>query len=142
MGRPTTYKPEYCQRIIELATDGRTIEEWAADIGVWPGRIHEWAEANEDFQNAKKIAQALCAAWWIRQARENLVSRGNPAVLIFCLKNIAKWTDRPDSEIYGQNGKPVKAKTLSWLDVAMEGCQNVITLHPQTTPPPPAAATS
>ena len=32
-GRPSSYKPEYCDTIVELMRDGASIEEVAADIG-------------------------------------------------------------------------------------------------------------
>lgn len=123
MGRPTKYKPEFCERIIELATIGKTVQQWAAELGVSVPTLDEWAAVHEDFSQAKSKARSLCQNWWIEQARRlsqetgtYVGKRSEVAVLIFALKNIANWRDKSDVEIGSAPGKPVQVQQ-SWLDI-------------------------
>lgn len=122
-GRPSKYKTEFCDKIIELARIGKTQQQWAAELGVDNDTIQEWAAVHEDFSVAKRQADALCQNWWIEQARvlsQNtstyIGKRSEVAVLIFALKNIAKWRDKSDVEVSGKDGKPMQTQ-VSWLDI-------------------------
>lgn len=123
LGRPTKYKPEMCLKIIELARIGKTQQQWAAELGVCTETLQEWAAVHEEFSAAKRQANALCQNWWIEQARRlsqetgtYIGKRSEVAVLIFALKNIAKWRDKSDVEVSGPEGKPVQAQ-VNWLDI-------------------------
>lgn len=86
IGRPTKYRPELCQRIIEffdvspfeIARDGDgnpltspsgkpllipsnlpTFESFAHSIGVHVDSLYEWANVHSEFSEAKKRAQQL-----------------------------------------------------------------------------------
>lgn len=73
-GRPTDYRPEYCERVIELGKTGASVVEMAAEIGVdrktletaWPTAFPEFLQA---FTQAKQLSQV----WWERMGRENLI---------------------------------------------------------------------
>ena len=41
-GRPTLYRREYCRRIVELMSEGRSLEGCAALLGVHPDTLTEW----------------------------------------------------------------------------------------------------
>lgn len=123
LGRPSKYRPEFCEQIIELARIGKTQQQWAAELSVDVNTLQEWAGVHADFSLAKSQANALCQNWWIEQARRlsqetgtYIGKRSEVAVLIFALKNIAKWRDRSDVEISGKEGAPVQAQ-VSWLDI-------------------------
>lgn len=70
-GRPTLYRPEYCERIIELAKEGKSVAEWASDIGVARSSLWEWCQEHEDFSAAFMRAKTEEQAALERLAREN-----------------------------------------------------------------------
>lgn len=95
-GRPTDYRPEYCQSIIDYMSIGYSFYAFAAEIGVCPDTINEWAKVHPEFSVAKKIANAKRVKWWEDRAMDRACGRAekSEATCIFMLKNCAP-------EIYG-----------------------------------------
>ena len=74
-GRPSLYKPEYCDRVIELGREGMSVVEMAAEIGVSRSTLEEaWPAAHEEFSEAFARARELSQAWWERQGRVGLTA--------------------------------------------------------------------
>ncbi len=101
-GRPTTYKPEYCDMVIEHMSEGASLSSFAARIHCARSTINEWMSKNPEFSDAVKIAKASCAAWWESVARHNAVSGdGNATLCIFGLKNMAPddWREKQELKV-------------------------------------------
>jgi len=71
-GRPTDYRPEYDQRIIDVMSTGASLVEFVAEIGVTRETAYEWARVHPSFSDAFTRARELCQAWWERQGRTHL----------------------------------------------------------------------
>ena len=41
-GRPSTYNPEFCERVIEYGKQGKSITWMAAELGVHKDSLYEW----------------------------------------------------------------------------------------------------
>jgi len=65
-GRPTLYKPEYCEQIVEFGKRGETFVCFAAEIGVCRDTISEWAAKYQDFSLALKQAKICAETYFIR----------------------------------------------------------------------------
>ena len=63
-GRPTLYKPEYCQRVIELGREGKSLHQMAADLDVCFVTLNVWRDKYPEFQAALTRARELAQAWW------------------------------------------------------------------------------
>lgn len=104
-GRPTDYKPEYCQMIVEHMTEGASVTSFAAEIGKSRSTINLWMDAFPEFMEAVKTGKAKCAAWWEKKSRINAVEGGGNATLcIFGLKNMApdEWREKQEIEHSGK----------------------------------------
>lgn len=102
VGRPSTYKPTYCDLVIEHMSDGASLTSFAAEIGVARSTINEWMDANPEFSEAVKIAKGKCAAWWEKLGRTNaMTGNGNATLVIFGLKNMAAddWREKVEQKI-------------------------------------------
>jgi hypothetical protein len=88
-GRPTKYKPEYCQRVIDLGFEGNSKAQIAREIGVDRNTLDDWAKVHPDFSRALKIAKELELAWWEDQGKSGLaLGRDfNAVAFIFQVKN-------------------------------------------------------
>lgn len=108
--RPTTYKPEYCEMIIDHMSDGASMTSFAAEIGCARSTINEWMDKNPEFSEAVKVAKSKCAAWWERVGRQNAVEGGgNATLVIFGLKNMSPDDWREKQEIdHTSNGETIK----------------------------------
>ena len=104
VGRPTKYKPEYCEMLIEHMKQGFSFETFGAVIGVNKDTLYEWAKSG-DFSDAKKMAELHCQMWWERTGMSGLFSgekeKFSAPVYIFNMKNRFGWTDRTDLKIDG-----------------------------------------
>ena len=111
MGRPTKYKPEYCERVIDLGREGKSIAQMAAAFDVDKASIFRWIEEYEDFRTAFARAKALSQTWWEDKAQQNLTDRNFNAQL--WLKSVASrfredYTERQQTELTGANGGAVQ----------------------------------
>ena len=132
-GRPTKYKPEYCEQIIELGKQGFSYSEIAAELGVDKASLYDWAAAHEDFSTALRAAKTYEQAWFEREARQNMKNRDFNANLWY--RSAASrfrddYTER--KEVTGANGGPVKveAQTIDITNLSPEDLlafRNIIT---------------
>lgn len=115
-GRPTLYKPEYCEMVVEKMAEGYTQVGFAGSIRVSEATIYNWANEHPEFFEALKIGKAVSAYYWETGAKRVAeTGEGNAAMHIFGLKNRVpgEWRDR--QEITGAGGGPVQTVDLSGL---------------------------
>ena len=56
-GRPTKFKPEYCEAIVEFMGQGYSKTAFAGSIGVSRDTILEWAKGYPEFSGAARASQ-------------------------------------------------------------------------------------
>jgi hypothetical protein len=116
VGRPSKYKPEFCDAVLEMAREGKGWANYAAAFEIDRPTLYDWAAAHEDFSTALTRAKVLEQQWWEDQARENLRSREFNANL--WIKSASArfrddYTERKQTEITGADGGAVKVETTS-----------------------------
>jgi len=97
VGRPTKYKPEFCEAVVEHMEEGASLTSFAASIDAGRSTLNAWMEEYPEFQEAVTRGKAKCAAWWERVARTNAVTgEGNATLTVFGLSNMAAddWRSR------------------------------------------------
>src|SRR5690625_5270401 len=107
VGRPSKYKPEYCEAVVQHMADGASLTSFAADIDVGRQTIARWINEHEEFRYAVTRGKAKCAAWWEKVARANAVTGdGNATLTVFGLTNMAaddwKKTEHVDHTTQGE----------------------------------------
>ena len=120
-GRPTKYRPEYCDVIIELGKEGKSIAQMASHFDVDKASIFDWAAANADFSTALARAKAHSQTWWENAAQKNMDNRNFNAQL--WLKSVASrfrddYTERQQTEITGANGGAIKTESVVAFDAS------------------------
>lgn len=110
-GRPSLYKPEYCDAIVEHMAEGASATSFAASIGVCRETITKWTQEHPDFLLALKRGKAACAAWWEKTNRALAITgQGNATACVFGLKNMAADDWRDKHELAHSGGLAVDAK--------------------------------
>lgn len=117
VGRPTKYKPEYCERVLELAEGGSGPAEYAADFGVDRTTLYDWAAAHEEFSTSLSRAKILEQAWWERAGRNGMyLDKFNALVWKTSVQARFRddYTERKVTEVSGPEGGAIKfeAKTV------------------------------
>lgn len=139
MGRPTVYKPEYCQQLINHMAEGLSYETFGVTIGVARATLYVWENAvNEDgtpkhpeWIEAKKQGFEACQIFYERVGRNMLLglidektdpttgkktvidyTKGNTTVWVFNMKNRFNWRDKVD---HTSDNKPMRESVVIQL---------------------------
>lgn len=91
-GRPTKYRPKYCQTVIETARNGFSLATAASILDVSRDTLNEWASVHPEFSDAMKRAKMHAAYRWEQRSAalaDGGGSGGQVAMAIFQLKNHA-----------------------------------------------------
>lgn len=114
VGRPSKYKPEYCERVIELAREGRGWADYAAEFEIDRTTLYDWAESHPEFSTALSRAKVLEQKWWEEQGRSGMfLDKFNALVWKTSVQARFRddYTERKVQEITGADGGPVKVET-------------------------------
>ena len=107
MGRPTKYTDDMPERVIALMSQGASLVEVAADLGVSRATLSKWQDDDEKpgFVEAIKGGIELSEAWWMREGREALRDRQfNHGLWYMNMKNRFGWSDKQQVEHSGETG--------------------------------------
>ena len=63
-GRPTKFRPDLCQRVVELMAEGRSLDGCAALLGVHPDSLYEWQRVHPEFSEAVRAGRAAATTFW------------------------------------------------------------------------------
>ena len=74
-GRPSSYKSSYCDRVLDLATEGCCKAEMAAALQVSVKTLNAWAATYDDFREAMSQSKELEYAWWLAVGRKGQFTR-------------------------------------------------------------------
>ncbi len=109
-GRPTEYREEYCDLIIEHMASGLSMESFAGTLRVSRDSLYEWRKKHPRFSDSIKIGQDLSLLFWEKLGLAGSTGRikgFNPATYIFTMKNKHRWRDQV--EITGpEDAKPIQ----------------------------------
>src|SRR5882672_4642618 len=104
-GKPTKYKPEYCDEIIDSGIRGLTFKEFASQIDVHTDTLLEWRNVHKEFKSAYNRAKQEQENFLMRIGRVGLFGQKrmvngklvtpyfNTAVWIFMLKARHGWRE-------------------------------------------------
>jgi len=72
MGAPTSYKPEFCERVIELGKQGYSPSQIASDLEIGRASLHDWGKKYIDFSAALTRAKNEEQAYWEKTGHDSL----------------------------------------------------------------------
>ena len=100
VGRPSKYKKDYCEQLIEHMAKGFSFESFAGKIRTTYRSLYTWTEKHDEFLQAKEIGQAANRLFWedlsLKQFMKEFKDHPfNNVVWVFAMKNIHGWSDNP-----------------------------------------------
>lgn len=121
VGRPTDYRPEMCQQVIDLGKEGKSKAQIAAALGKSRQTLENWSAEYPDFLDALKIARDLALAWWEDKGQECLTAeKFQQSAFIFQMKNRFREDYRDSHEHSGPEGGAIPIRLSSLSDAQLE----------------------
>ena len=111
-GRPTKYRKEMCDQLVELMAEGRSKTAACAELGITTETLYQWAKNKPEFSDAVKRAEHACAQWWEEKGREAMngkIEGFNATAFVWMTKNVLNWRDK--TEVTGKDGGPVEVNS-------------------------------
>lgn len=113
VGRPTKYRPKYCQAIIDyfdilptnakgVANDLPFILNFCLSIGINKTTLHEWVGKFPEFSNAYRIAKGKQMQHLITNTLQN---RFNASFAWRAAMNMFEWREKSDNIHTGKDGE-------------------------------------
>ena len=101
-GRPTKYKPHYCDEIIELGKQGKSRVQCATYFEVHTDTLYEWANVHSEFSEAFKKAKDFAESYWENKIHDMMesgeLSQVSPTYM-FYMKCRFGWRDKDPTQI-------------------------------------------
>lgn len=109
-GRPTSYRPEYCETILDyVGRQGKSITQFASFIGVHKSSVYEWAKNIPEFSDALRQAAQDSESFWEDKYTNYIGDKNcNPALLQYYMAKRFK-SFRKDSN---EDEKPVPTRVI------------------------------
>jgi hypothetical protein len=123
-GRPTLYRREMCDRLVEAMAGGLTVEAAAAKIGISARSLFYWQQQHPEFLQAIQEGRQRSQLWWEERALAMANGEsGNTQIVVLGLRNRSRaatgWNnDTVKLEHTGPEGGPVEVKAEHKIDIA------------------------
>ena len=128
----TLWTPIMSRRIEALFDQGGTLVEASRLMGINRSTFNRWLKGTDkekhNFREVVEIGKEASEAWWIRQGRENLDTRGvNHGLWLMNMVNRFGWTSshsRKDEKKEVQHSGTVEVKKKVDVDAILEKAVN------------------
>ena len=114
VGRPSSYDPAYCEKVIELGKLGKSVEQIASILDVSLRTMYTWRDAYPEFLHAMEDAKTHEQAWWEEQGAAYMLEHKDAAKLNASIwsRSMAarfpkKYRQETKTEITGADGAPL-----------------------------------
>jgi hypothetical protein len=74
MSRPTDYKEEYCQMLIDHMAEGYSFKSFGGIISVVEDTLHEWVKVHPKFSESKNIGTLKSMVFWEQVGRKGMMN--------------------------------------------------------------------
>jgi hypothetical protein len=111
MARPSEYKQEYCEQVIEYGKHGKSVAWMAAELGVHKDTLYEWEKVHPEFSDAFTRARLESQRWWEDAGQNGMVAPGFNASIwsrSMAARFPEDWRESKGVELTGAKGGPVQ----------------------------------
>lgn len=116
-GRPTDYRPEFCEQVVEHCRDGRSLASFCNEIGIARQTLYQWRARFSLFNDACSRALIAAQTWFEERCRNGLEDRNfNSRLAEFLMAAQFRDDYAPQTqriELTGANGTPLNQRSLT-----------------------------
>lgn len=116
-GRPTKYRPEMCQQVIDYMKEGKSLTQVSVLLGISKETLYQWKDTYPDFSDAIKVGIDAAQAWWEEFGQQKIGEGSNAmnaTAYIFTMKN--RFKDYSDTIKTEHSGKLSLSGLLDEID--------------------------
>ena len=121
MSRPTDYRPEFCEQVIELGRQGKSITQMACALDVAKSTLYLWEQNIPEFSDALTRARQWSQDWWESKGQVGLDSGGFNASLwsrSMAARFPDDYTERQKKEMTGKDGAALFPSRVEVVGIA------------------------
>lgn len=110
-GRPTSYRPDMCQKVVEWGREGKSKTWMAASLNISRDTFNRWERENKDFSDAITLAMAYSQMWWEDKGQAALDAQIFQASMwsrSMAARFPEDWRETQRQEQTGPNGGPIQ----------------------------------
>lgn len=99
VGRPSDYRPEYCEVARNLLKEGCCKVEIAYELDVNISTLNRWIEQFPEFRNAIEGDASFAEGWWMKEGKANLANgRYNTRMYELQMMNRFGWKKNAETK--------------------------------------------
>lgn len=121
-GRPTKYRGEYCQMLIDhMGKQGLSYRSFAGAIGVSYETLYAWERKYKAFSDAKAKGEAQNLIFWEKMGNAGTAGKlpgFNAAAWNINMKNRHDWREKKDVELSGSVGVNLNGAIVALIEQA------------------------
>jgi len=120
LGRPSAYKPEFCEIAIAMGQDGASKVDIADALDTTVKTIYNWMAQYPEFLRAMERAEQKAEVWWAEQGKKALWTPGfNSSVWSrsMAARFPKSWRENKSVELSGKHGAPIEMDVTTTLSI-------------------------
>lgn len=99
-GRPTDYREEYCEKLIEAMYEGKSVERFCRDIRIAKNTFYNWLKKYPELRDAFDLGRNDCEAYWEEWLVNRLESKDvNSNLVKLLMTNRFGWSDKQEHKV-------------------------------------------
>ena len=101
MGTPYKYRQEFCEQVVEILAQGKSLAAVCAHLDVSRQALYDWRDAHPEFNNALQRGIQKCQAYWEEIGKDGIVGnldKFSATPWIFTMKNRFRDDYKEDKE--------------------------------------------
>ena len=103
VGRPSKYRPEYCEMLVQHMSMGMTFTSFAGhpEIRVCRDTLYEWEKVHPEFSDARKRGIAASEHFFLEAGFSSMFDKQNfnTTIWYMMMKNIHGWKDKQETTL-------------------------------------------
>ena len=104
-GRPTKYTDAMPEALFNAMSEGKSVTQFAAMIGVNRSTVYEWAERHQEFSDALTRGKEAGEAYWETELQSMMYSKEVNAPLVkLYFANRFNWSDKTEVDNKSTDG--------------------------------------
>ena len=119
-GRPTKYKPEFCNLVVEWGRQGKSKAWICAELEIVDQTYRNWCEVHPDFLEAMELSTKKAQQWWEDAGQNGMIGKSIDAS-IYSRSMAARFPNDWRESVKTENETNIKGDGLALLLQAIDG---------------------